>query len=161
MMNNKKKYHITSLILIVILSASSLIQLQAALLSYDHCMNNMQRSDHSMHNKHTMHEFKGTDTHHSDHADDCCLNGESSDDELSFTSFQSENTQIQCICEKDIFADSENAVIVIKLKLPSVTQSIIQTYSNSSNGDDLKQTLVPPLRYTPPLLYLKNESLLI
>lgn len=160
-MNIRKSYHIVSVVMLVIMMASSVIQLQAALLSYDHCMNNMPKSDHSQHHVSVMHDEVDVNTKDHKHSADCCMSDNWYPDTHQIIPVHSGDIQIECMCDKSISSGSENAVIVNKLKLPSAPLSVIHYEIYSTNDGNVKPVSLPPFRYFPPLLYLENESLLI
>ena len=120
----------------------------------EHCAEMMEMDESSHHEEHSM-----ADMNYMDMAmDECCL----VDDVYSGQhAIEHCETSIDCNCELEVNAVENSALIAQQLKLPKIDSECVILITSEATI----QRIPPPLwyssSYSPPLLFLANESFLI
>ncbi len=118
----------------------------------EHCNEMMEMDESSHHQKHSM-----ADMNHLA-KDECCpVNAIY----VNQPAIDHCDTNIDCNCELESDAVENSALVTQQLKLPKIDFECILLFSSEA----IIQRIPPPLcysnSYSPPLLFLANESLLI
>tara|TARA_R110000868_G_scaffold304437_21_gene565401 strand:- start:32247 stop:32726 length:480 start_codon:yes stop_codon:yes gene_type:complete len=159
MMNFKNTYQSVSAFLVLILFLGIAIPVFVATGMMEHCSSMMEMPVSSKHDHHEMMMAE-----HMTESKDCCMDSGMKQPHpapTSSSSIGSCDILIDCNCDVSVIAAKNEAFITQKTKVPSFfTKELIEELTF-----DLSDHIPPPLiyssSYSPPLLFLTNESLLI
>lgn len=151
-MNIKKTYRFIASLLSFTIALSVVSPALGFAGMMEHCAEMIEMDDSPHHQEHSI-----ADMNHMTMNECCPVN----DAYAAQTAIEHCDTNIDCNCELESSAVENSALVAQQLKLPKIDSECILLLSSGA----VIQRIPPPLwysnSYSPPLLFLANESLLI